>query len=47
MKNRNKLSKSEKIELIKKEAPELLNLLKDFKEKVVEVKDVLEPILQK
>ncbi|XP_029646443.1 something about silencing protein 10 isoform X1 [Octopus sinensis] len=41
-----KLSKKEKLEIVKKESPELLELLNDLKVKLTEVKDVLLPLQQ-
>ena len=41
------LPEEEKLKILKKESPLLLELLKEFKEKLGEIKDTLEPILQK
>ncbi|KAK6188087.1 hypothetical protein SNE40_004347 [Patella caerulea] len=41
-----KLSKREKIELLKKESPELLTLIEDFKARLSEVKDTLQPLFK-
>lgn len=41
-----KLSVKEKLKMLKKESPELLELIEDLKVKLTEVKDELEPLLQ-
>ncbi|XP_014675436.1 PREDICTED: something about silencing protein 10-like [Priapulus caudatus] len=39
-----KLSKKEKLELLKRDSPELLGLIDDFRSKMQELKDVLQPL---
>ncbi|XP_033738391.1 something about silencing protein 10-like [Pecten maximus] len=41
-----KLSKKEKLQLLKKESPEMLTLIEDYKSKMTEVRDVLMPLLK-
>ncbi|XP_055452363.1 something about silencing protein 10 [Psammomys obesus] len=41
-----KISVKEKLKMLKKESPELLELIEDLKVKLTEVKDELEPLLQ-
>ncbi|CAC5399164.1 UTP3 [Mytilus coruscus] len=45
VKDLTKLSKREKIKLLKKESPELMTLIEDFKVKMTEVKDIYHPLL--
>ncbi|XP_077998552.1 something about silencing protein 10-like isoform X1 [Glandiceps talaboti] len=45
IKDLTKLSKREKLELLKKESPELLELIEDFKSKLKEVIDKLQPLM--
>ncbi|VDI09763.1 Hypothetical predicted protein [Mytilus galloprovincialis] len=45
IKDLTKLSKQEKIKLLKKESPELMTLIEDFKVKMTEVKDIYHPLL--
>ncbi|XP_051895181.1 something about silencing protein 10 isoform X2 [Pristis pectinata] len=45
-KDLNKMSQKEKLKLLKKESPELLELIQDFKAKLVEVKDELQPLME-
>ncbi|XP_067677065.1 something about silencing protein 10-like [Haliotis asinina] len=45
MKDLTKLSKREKLELLKKESPELLTLIEDYICKMTEVKDIFQPLL--
>ncbi|KAJ7327229.1 hypothetical protein JRQ81_016988 [Phrynocephalus forsythii] len=40
------LSKKEQLKLLKKESPELLELIQDFEAKLTELKDELEPLIQ-
>ncbi|XP_034959018.2 something about silencing protein 10 [Zootoca vivipara] len=40
------LSKKEKLKLLKKESPELLELIQDFEAKLTELRDELEPLMQ-
>ncbi|XP_048338396.1 something about silencing protein 10 [Sphaerodactylus townsendi] len=40
------LSKKEQLKLLKKESPELLELIQDFEAKLVELRDELEPLVQ-
>ncbi|XP_060103150.1 something about silencing protein 10 [Heteronotia binoei] len=40
------LSKKEQLKLLKKESPELLELIQDFEAKLVELRDELEPLMQ-
>ncbi|NWV16338.1 SAS10 protein, partial [Origma solitaria] len=40
------LSKKEQLKLLKKESPELLQLMEDFEVKLMEIKDELHPLLQ-
>nr|XP_056711896.1 something about silencing protein 10 [Euleptes europaea] len=40
------LSKKEQLKLLKKESPELLELIQDFEGKLVELRDELEPLMQ-
>ncbi|XP_044073649.1 something about silencing protein 10 [Siniperca chuatsi] len=40
------LSQKEKMKLLKKESPELLELIQDFKAKLTELKDELQPLVQ-
>ncbi|XP_039206260.1 something about silencing protein 10 [Crotalus tigris] len=40
------LSKKEQLKLLRKESPELLELIQDFEAKVVELRDELEPLVQ-
>ncbi|XP_069127326.1 something about silencing protein 10-like [Argopecten irradians] len=41
-----KLSKKEKLQLLKKESPEMLTLIDDYKSKMTEVRDVFMPLLK-
>ncbi|XP_071117212.1 something about silencing protein 10-like [Haliotis cracherodii] len=45
VKDLSKLSKREKLELLKKESPELLTLIEDYISKMTEVKDIFQPLL--
>ncbi|XP_072101253.1 something about silencing protein 10 isoform X4 [Mobula birostris] len=45
-KDLNKMSQKEKLKLLKKESPELLELIQDFKAKLVELKDELQPLME-
>lgn len=40
------LSKKEQLKLLKKESPELLELIQDFEAKLIELRDELEPLVQ-
>eukprot|EP01122_Echinamoeba_exundans_P008775 TRINITY_DN297_c0_g1_i2.p1 TRINITY_DN297_c0_g1~~TRINITY_DN297_c0_g1_i2.p1 ORF type:complete len:717 (+),score=267.21 TRINITY_DN297_c0_g1_i2:346-2496(+) len=40
------LTKAEKLELIQRDAPELLVLMEQFKEKIVEIKERIQPLIQ-
>ncbi|XP_023181454.1 something about silencing protein 10 isoform X4 [Xiphophorus maculatus] len=46
VKDLKQMSKKEKMKLLKKESPELLELIQDFKAKLTELKDELEPMMQ-
>ncbi|KAL0978691.1 hypothetical protein UPYG_G00173960 [Umbra pygmaea] len=46
VKDLKQLSQKEKIKLLKKESPELLDLMQDFKAKLAELKDELQPLLK-
>uniref|UniRef100_W5LZV8 UTP3 small subunit processome component n=1 Tax=Lepisosteus oculatus TaxID=7918 RepID=W5LZV8_LEPOC len=41
-----KMSQKEKLKLLKKESPELLELIQDFKAKLAELKDEVQPLVQ-
>ncbi|MGH0146367.1 UNVERIFIED_CONTAM: hypothetical protein FKN15_048684 [Acipenser sinensis] len=45
VKDLEKMSHKEKMKLLKKESPELLELIQDFKDKLTELKDELQPLL--
>ncbi|XP_041129487.1 something about silencing protein 10-like [Polyodon spathula] len=45
VKDLKKMSLKEKMKLLKKESPELLELIQDFKDKLTELKDELQPLL--
>merc|ERR1712142_1274237 len=40
------MSQKEKMKLLKKESPELLELIRDFKTKLKEIKDELQPLIE-
>lgn len=40
------LSKQEKLEILERESPEMLSLLQDFKDKLLEIKDCLQPLFE-
>jgi len=44
--NFSKLSKSEKLTLLKKESPELLGLVKDYRDTLIELRDRVNPLFQ-
>ncbi|KAM4740422.1 something about silencing protein 10 isoform 2-T2 [Anableps anableps] len=46
VKDLKQMSQKEKMKLLKKESPELLELIQDFKAKLTELKDELEPLMQ-
>ncbi|XP_029359074.1 something about silencing protein 10 [Echeneis naucrates] len=46
MKDLNQMSKKEKMKLLKKESPELLELIQDLNAKLTELKDELQPLMQ-
>ncbi|XP_043977297.1 something about silencing protein 10 isoform X2 [Gambusia affinis] len=46
VKDLKQMSQKEKMKLLKKESPELLELIQDFKAKLSELKDELEPMMQ-
>ncbi|XP_028262637.1 something about silencing protein 10 [Parambassis ranga] len=46
VKDLKQMSQKEKIKLLKKESPELLELIQDFKTKLTELKDELQPLVQ-
>ncbi|MEQ2198660.1 hypothetical protein XENOCAPTIV_016193, partial [Xenoophorus captivus] len=46
IKDLKEMSQKEKMKLLKKESPELLDLIQDFKAKLTELKDELQPLLQ-
>ncbi|XP_068598877.1 something about silencing protein 10 [Brachionichthys hirsutus] len=46
VKDLNQMSKKERMKLLKKDSPELLELIQDFKAKLTELKDELQPLLQ-
>ncbi|XP_068170971.1 something about silencing protein 10 [Antennarius striatus] len=46
VKDLNQMSQKEKMKLLKKDSPELLELIQDFKAKLTELKDELQPLLQ-
>ncbi|XP_054472833.1 something about silencing protein 10 isoform X2 [Anoplopoma fimbria] len=46
VKDLKQMSKKEKMKLLKKESPELLELIQDFKAKLSELKDELQPLMQ-
>ncbi|KAM9443558.1 something about silencing protein 10 [Clarias gariepinus] len=46
VKDLNTLSQKEKLKLLKKESPELLELIHDFKAKLTELRDEIQPIVQ-
>ncbi|KAG7478439.1 hypothetical protein MATL_G00080400 [Megalops atlanticus] len=46
MKDLEKMSKKEKLKLLKKESPELLELIQDFKAKLTELRDEVQPLLE-
>ncbi|XP_028855328.1 something about silencing protein 10 [Denticeps clupeoides] len=45
VKDLDKMSQKEKLKLLKKESPELLELIQDFKAKLTELKDELQPLV--
>ncbi|XP_041357849.1 something about silencing protein 10-like [Gigantopelta aegis] len=45
VKDLSKLPRREKLELLKKESPELLTLIQDFTDKMTELRDVLQPLM--
>ncbi|XP_055515077.1 something about silencing protein 10 isoform X1 [Leucoraja erinacea] len=45
-KDLNKMSQKEKMKLLKKESPELLELMQDFRAKLVELRDELQPLME-
>ncbi|XP_069775032.1 something about silencing protein 10 isoform X2 [Narcine bancroftii] len=45
-KDLNKMTRKEKMKLLKKESPELLELIEDFKAKLVELRDELQPLME-
>ncbi|KAF7693276.1 something about silencing protein 10 isoform X2 [Silurus meridionalis] len=46
VKDLNTMSQKEKLKLLKKESPELLELIQDFKAKMTELRDEIQPIVQ-
>ncbi|XP_051271578.1 something about silencing protein 10 isoform X1 [Dicentrarchus labrax] len=46
VKDLKQMSKKEKMKLLKKDSPELLELIQDFKAKLTELKDELQPLVQ-
>ncbi|XP_049590498.1 something about silencing protein 10 [Syngnathus scovelli] len=46
VKDLKQMSLKEKMKLLKKESPELLELIQDFKAKLTEMKDLLQPLMQ-
>lgn len=46
VKDLKQMSKKEKMKLLKKESPELLELIQDFKAKLTELKDELQPLME-
>uniref|UniRef100_A0A3P8X689 UTP3 small subunit processome component n=1 Tax=Cynoglossus semilaevis TaxID=244447 RepID=A0A3P8X689_CYNSE len=46
VKDLQQMTKKEKMKLLKKESPELLELIQDFKTKLTELKDELQPLVQ-
>lgn len=46
VKDLKQMSQKEKMKLLKKESPELLELIQDFKKKLTELKDELQPLVQ-
>ncbi|MCJ8744421.1 hypothetical protein PDJAM_G00118410 [Pangasius djambal] len=46
VKDLNTMSQKEKLKLLKKESPELLELIQDFKAKLTELRDEIQPIVQ-
>uniref|UniRef100_A0A4W6FKD2 UTP3 small subunit processome component n=1 Tax=Lates calcarifer TaxID=8187 RepID=A0A4W6FKD2_LATCA len=46
VKDLKQMSQKEKMKLLKKESPELLELIQDFKTKLTELKDELQPLMQ-
>ncbi|KAI3369956.1 hypothetical protein L3Q82_024765 [Scortum barcoo] len=46
VKDLKQMSQKEKMKLLKKESPELLELIQDFKAKITELKDELQPLVQ-
>ncbi|XP_036386984.1 something about silencing protein 10 [Megalops cyprinoides] len=46
MKDLEKMSNKEKLKLLKKESPELLELIQDFKAKLTELRDEIQPLLE-
>ncbi|KAJ8260033.1 hypothetical protein GJAV_G00176320 [Gymnothorax javanicus] len=46
MKDLEKMSHKEKLKLLKKESPELLELIQDFKAKLTELRDEIQPLLE-
>uniref|UniRef100_A0A3Q3WB73 Sas10 C-terminal domain-containing protein n=1 Tax=Mola mola TaxID=94237 RepID=A0A3Q3WB73_MOLML len=46
VKDLKEMSKKEKMKLLKKESPELIELIQDFKAKLTELKDELQPLIQ-
>uniref|UniRef100_A0A8D3D9C0 UTP3 small subunit processome component n=1 Tax=Scophthalmus maximus TaxID=52904 RepID=A0A8D3D9C0_SCOMX len=46
VKDLKEMSQKEKMKLLKKESPELLELIQDFKAKITELKDELQPLVQ-
>ncbi|KAM9759059.1 something about silencing protein 10 [Menidia menidia] len=46
IKDLKQMSRKEKMKLLKKESPELLELIQDFKAKLAELKDELQPLVQ-
>ncbi|XP_014021746.1 something about silencing protein 10 isoform X1 [Salmo salar] len=46
VKDLKQMSQKEKMKLLKKESPELLELIQDFKSKLAELKDELQPLLE-
>ncbi|XP_030633244.1 something about silencing protein 10 [Chanos chanos] len=46
VKDLNKMSQKEKLKLLKKESPELLELIQDFKAKLTELRDEIQPLVE-
>ncbi|XP_060766490.1 something about silencing protein 10 [Neoarius graeffei] len=46
VKDLNTMSQKEKLKLLKKESPELLELIQDFKAKLTELRDEIQPVVQ-